>query len=186
MSKEIHSNIIGQLKQDNNFAKWWKSKEIEVPFFNNEKLIINFIGFAPEKDKTFIEEADQTLTNFLKLQTEDRNAISELAYKNCMDFLEMVEFDEDDEPLRQIKNKKEIWNFIRPTEIYVKRRPYNDRDIYLMLSCECDWEQEHGLQLVFRQGKKLTRISSQDGHLTEADAYNKPDETDELLSQFDK
>jgi len=52
------------------------------------------------------------------------------------------------------------------------------------VACECDWEPEHGLQLVFRQGRKLTRISAQDGHLTEADAYDKPDEEDELLSKF--
>lgn len=37
---------------------------------------------------------------------------------------------------------------------------------------------------MFRQGKKLTRISDQDGHLTEADAYDKPDEEDELLSHY--
>jgi hypothetical protein len=101
-----------------------------------------------------------------------------------MDFLDAVEYDEADEPLRQINNKNEIWEFIQPTEIYISRRHRRDNDIYLQVSCECDWEQEHGLQLVFRQGKKLTRISDQDGHLTEADAYDKPDEEDELLSKF--
>jgi hypothetical protein len=73
---------------------------------------------------------------------------------------------------------------VHPSEIYVTRRPKNDQDIYIQIACECDWEEEHGLQLVFRQGKKLTRVSSQDGHITEADAYGRPDEEDELLSQF--
>lgn len=142
------------------------------------------MNFEPEHDITFIEEADQSLTNFLKLNVNDRNLISELAYKNCMDFLNAVGFDETVEPLRLIKNHNEIWKFIQPTEIYVTRRPYNEQDIYVQITCECDWDQEHGLQLVFRQGKKLTRISDQDGHLTEADAYDKPDEEDELLSSF--
>ena len=52
------------------------------------------------------------------------------------------------------------------------------------MACECEWEQEHGLQLVFRQGKKLTRVSDQDGHLTKADAYGIPDNEDKLLSAF--
>ncbi|MGN7784466.1 DUF6985 domain-containing protein [Niabella sp. 22666] len=182
--KKIISKIIGQLKQDDNFPDWWKSEEISIPFFDNERLTITFMDFKPEHDKTFIEEADQALTNFLELKTDDRNSISELAYKNCMDFLEAVEYDEVDQPLRQINNKKEIWNFIHPSEIYVTRRPYKDQDIYVFVACECDWEEEHGLQLVFRRGKKLTRISDQDGHLTEADAYDKPDEEDELLSKF--
>ena len=184
MSKEITSKIIGQLKQEDAFPDWWKSDAVEIPFFDGEKLTITFMDCEPEHDKTFIEEADQALINFLKLTTNDRNSISELAYKNCMDFLDAVDFDEIDEPFRQIKDRSEIWKYIHPAEIYVTRRPYKDHDIYVMIACECDWEQEHGLQLVFRQGRQLTRISNQDGHLTEADAYNKPDEEDELLSDY--
>ena len=145
---------------------------------------ILFTGFEPEKDTNFIKEADNALTNFLNLITEDRKFISRLVYKNCMDFLNAVDFDEADEPLRQIKNQDEIWNYVYPSEIYVSRRHRRDKDIYLQITCACEWEQEHGLQFVFRQGKQLTRISSQDGHLTEADAYNKPDEEDDLLSKF--
>lgn len=184
MSKEISSKIIGQLKQDDSFSDWWKSTEIEIPFFDNLKLEIILMDFEPEADKTFLDEADQALIHFFNLKNEDRNSISDLVYKNCTDFLEAVEFDEADEPLRQIKDHNEIWTFIEPTEIYISRRHRRDHDIYIQVTCECDWEQEHGLQLVFRQGKQLTRISSQDGHLTEADAYDKPDEKDELLSKF--
>lgn len=50
-------------------------------------------------------------------------------------------------------------------------------------TCGCEWEEEHGLQLVFKEGKKLTRISGYDGHITAADAYDIPDEQDELLSK---
>lgn len=184
MNKEIVSKIIGRLKQEDNFPDWWKSEEIEIPLFGNQKLQIIFMDFEPEYDKTFIEEADQALTNFMRLNVKDRNLISELAFKNCVDFLDEVGFDEADEPLRQIKDHNEIWKYIQPNEIYVTRRPYKEQDIYVQIACECDWEREHGLQLVFRQGKKLTRISDQDGHLTEADAYDKTDEEDELLSRF--
>lgn len=184
MSKEITSRIIGQLKQEERFPDWWKSAGIEIPFFDNEKLTITFMDFEPEHDKSFVEEADQALANFLKLTSTDRNLISDLAHKNCKDFLDAVGFDQADEPLRQINKQDEIWKFIHPTEIYVTRRHRRDNDIYIQIACECDWEQEHGLQLVFRQGKKLTKISDQDGHLTEADAYDKPDEEDELLSYY--
>jgi len=81
-------------------------------------------------------------------------------------------------------NSLNIWNFVYPSEIYVSRRQHNDKDIYIILACECEWEREHGLQLALRQGKKLTRVSDQDGHLTEADAYDKSDSEDSLLSAF--
>jgi hypothetical protein len=182
--KEIISDVIGPLKQNELFEDWWESREIEIPFFGNIKLKVVFMDFEPDHDKEFIEEADNSLKNFLGLNVTDRNKISELVYKNCMDFLESVQFDDADEKLRQIKEKNDIWNFVKPTNINVSRRHRRDKDIYIHIDCECDWEEEHGLQLVFRQGKKLIRISEQDGHLTEADAYDKPDTEDELLSQF--
>lgn len=204
MSRVITSKTIGSLRQEDIFPDWWKSAEIEVPLFGNQQLTITFTEFDPSRDRTFIDEADQALTNFLALTVEDRNAISALAYKNCLDFFEITGFDEEvvkmfqeiEEPmdwhlrviekgrLLALQDKNEVWQFIRPTEIYVTRRLYEEQDIYIQVACQCDWEEEHGLQLVFRQGKKLTRISEQDGHLTEADAYDKPDEEDELLSKF--
>ncbi|MFC4478363.1 DUF6985 domain-containing protein [Flavobacterium chungangensis] len=184
MEKHITSKTIGKLNQNSDFSDWWESTEIKIPFLDNRKLKITFMDFEPEYDKKFIEEADQALTNFLKMNIEDRNLISELAYQNCMDFLDLIEYDEADDSLREIQNTDEIWEFIYPEKIYISRRYKNDKDVYISIACNCDWEQEHGLQLVFRQGKKLTRISSQDGHLTEADAYAKPDSQDKLLSEF--
>lgn len=185
MKRKITSRIIGPLTQDDRFADWWKSSEIDIPFFDNQKLTITFIDFEPDNDINFIEEADRALSHFLSLKLTDRNKIAPLAYKNCMDFLDAVDFDEEEkEPFTTIKDVTEIWNFIAPTDIYLSRRHRRDHDIYVQISCECDWEVEHGLQLVFKQGKQLTRISDQDGHLTEADAYDKPDAADELLSKF--
>lgn len=48
--------------------------------------------------------------------------------------------------------------------------------MYVQLTGSCDWEKEHGLQVVLRQGRTLSRVSSQDGHLTTAEAYALPEE----------
>lgn len=184
MTREITSKIIGPLQQDKQFANWWTSEEIEIPLFNHQKLTITFIDFEPEEDENFIAEADEALERFLKLRVDDRNSISTYAYKNCMDFLELVAFDAQVDALRAIEDKNEIWNYIAPIELFVSRRRWKDKDIYVQIDCECDWDQEHGLQLVYRQGLKLTRISSIDGHLTEADAYDLAEDKDELLSKF--
>ncbi|MDX6189212.1 hypothetical protein SGQ83_07630 [Flavobacterium sp. Fl-318] len=158
MVKEITSKVIGILRQDQSLPDWWKSAEIEIPFFDNRRLIITFTDYEPELDPTFMEEADQALVNFMKLTVEDRKSISELAYKRCMAFLEAVEFDKADDYLRQIKNKDEIWNFIQPTEIYVVNELHKGKGVDVEVACQCDWEQEHGLQLLFKQGKKLSKI----------------------------
>lgn len=38
-------------------------------------------------------------------------------------------------------------------------------------SFSCDWETEHGLQIVFKQGLKINKLGPFDGHLTNSDAY---------------
>ncbi len=179
----VNSAIVGNLIQDERLDDYWENEGLEIPFFNHKKLKIVY-EFEPKKDAGFIKEADEALSNFLTMKIDDRNNLSELAHKNCMDFLNEIGQDEQDAHLWKIEDKNDIWQYIYPTEIYLKRRFYNDKDIYLSIACECDWEQEHGLQFVFRQGKKLTRISEQDGHLTEADAYGKSDTEDELLTNF--
>jgi hypothetical protein len=178
----ILSKQIGQLTQDNNFPDWWRSVEISIPFFDNKPLTIVFMDFEPEADSKFIEEADLALSKFLQFDKQDRLKISDLVFKNYSDFLEAIG-DEDEYKLK-LNKKEEIWDFVHPIDIYVTRRPYNDKDIYVQVHCNCDWEEEHGLQLVFRQGRQLTRVSDIDGHLTEADAYDKPDSEDKLLSRF--
>ncbi|MBL7782234.1 MAG: hypothetical protein JNM22_13510 [Saprospiraceae bacterium] len=182
--KEINSNIIGKLIQNEGFDDWWESSQIEIAFFDHQKMKITFMNFNPEDDKEFINEADEALKLFLSKSNADRLAISNLVYNNCMDFLNAIGYDENDKPLWEIKDQHEIWNFVQPSEIFISRRPYQDKNIYVDISCECDWEQEHGLQLVYRKGKHLTRVSQIDGHLTDADAYDKPDSEDELLSNY--
>jgi len=186
MRKEIESKVIGKLIQDESFPDWWGCEAVKIPFFDNEELAITFTEFEPAKDRAFIDEADIALANFLALTKNDRIAISDLVFKNCCDCIEEIGEEDFCEELRELKDAKAIWDFVRPEEIYVTRRSRRDKNIYIQIACECDWEEEHGLQLVFRQGKKLTRVSDQDGHLTEADAYDKPDSKDALLSQFDK
>jgi hypothetical protein len=53
----------------------------------------------------------------------------------------------------------------------VTRREHGDEGVYVSLNCECDWEEEHGLQIVFKNGLKINKVGPYDGHLTNSDAY---------------
>jgi hypothetical protein len=37
--------------------------------------------------------------------------------------------------------------------------------------CGCDWEEEHGLQIVLRNGVRVNKVDGYDGHLTNSDAF---------------
>ncbi|GAA3542286.1 DUF6985 domain-containing protein [Kribbella ginsengisoli] len=47
----------------------------------------------------------------------------------------------------------------------VFRNDDGDGRVYVSLECECDWEPEHGLQLVFRDGAVLTKAGRYDGEV---------------------
>jgi hypothetical protein len=72
-----------------------------------------------------------------------------------------------------IKSADELWQHVQlGSEPMVTRRPYGDKGIYISLECSCDWEQEHGLQIVFKNGLKINKLGGYDGHLTYSDAFN--------------
>lgn len=164
--KSVGVPPVGVFWQDEEFADWWIREATIFPFFDGQKLKLVLHGFVPAEDKNFPAEAGAVLSQFLKKGNADRLAISEPVHKNCREFLEAVGYEKEDDAMREIEYPDEIWRFVQPQVVYVKRNRYDNRDIYISVECNCDWEREHGLQLVFRRGETLTRVSQVDGHLT--------------------
>jgi len=140
--REIKSKIIGKLIQDERFEDWWESQPVKIPFFEDKALKVIF-------------------KKFLQLTKADRLKLSDVVHKNCMDFLNAVGYDEDDEPLWSIKDKNKIWEFVYPEQIHVTREHSENNKIDIRLVCECEWEVEHGLQITFNQGNQLIDIGPQ-------------------------
>lgn len=74
----------------------------------------------------------------------------------------------DDEEIVSVASPTEIWRHVTfPDEVLVMRDD-DDGPVYVSLECECAWEVEHGLQLVFRDGR-ITRVGMYDGHMKNDD-----------------
>lgn len=72
-----------------------------------------------------------------------------------------------------VASPQEIWRYIQfGKDLIVTRREYGERGIYISIHCKCDWEQEHGLEIVFKNGLKVNKIGSCNNHLTNSDAYD--------------
>lgn len=161
---EVESTVIGVLKNAD-FDDWWVSAPQKIAFLDQEEMTFTITDYNPNEDEKLMEEADETIHNFLAKTLQDREAMSTYVYQNCMDFLDAIGYDEVDQALWDIKDPHEIWNYVTPREIYITREPYEDQGVYLRLIFSCEWEQEHGLQLVFNQKGKLIRVSEDDGHI---------------------
>jgi len=164
---------IGNLTPHPQIQKWLRSEPIEVPFFKNQKLQFVLADFKDSDE----EEINSAVVAFLRLGETDREKAAVHVYRNYEDMKGAV----SEEDLGcTINSPNEVWGFVHPKDIYVTRRRYKNKEMYVQLTAECDWELEHGLQIIFRKGSVLSRVSAQDGHLTYSDAYAVPEEQDRI------
>lgn len=155
---------MGYLHQNPDISGWLDSDEVEVPFLDNKKYIFTFQDLLDDPEPDQFEEAIQ---KFLSLTLKDREETNQYIFAYYQDFVESVGEDVFD---FTIDDKSSVWQFVHPRQIYVSRR-HKDNSVYIQIAAECDWEEEHGLQIVYKEGRILKRVSSQDGHLTNSDAY---------------
>ncbi len=81
----------------------------------------------------------------------------------------------DEAPRLKLQKPADVWKYVQlGDELVVSEREDDDDEdgIYFSLECNCDWEPEHGLQIVIRDGKRITKLGPFDGHVTNADAYD--------------
>jgi len=192
MSGTLLSAVVGSMTQsdDEDTPDWWYSRPIAIPFWGDRKIPVVY-EFSPVNEPKFVAVADIAITNFLKLTETDKLALTPLLDENCRAVCENIDLGPGSAELKKrwlsSEDRTTLWQDVAPPEsIRIQRRHRRDEDIYVHMSMDCGWEEEHGLQLVFRRGQQLTRISQQDGWLTDADAYALLDKEDKLLSAFGK
>jgi hypothetical protein len=165
---------LGELTPHLRIDGWWISEAVSVGYFPNTPLRFVLEGFTGDPAPA---EFVAAVRNFLALTVEDRAEAIPCVFKNYTDFVEDVG---DDELDFVIDASAEVWAHVHPSEVHVLRRAYGDQKVYVTLGANCDWEEEHGLQIVYREGKQLNRVSAQDGHVTHADAYGLPEHEDRV------
>lgn len=59
----------------------------------------------------------------------------------------------------QIATSGDVWQHLQFGDELVEKRPHSgDQGINILLCCECDWEAERGLQIVFKNGLRVNKI----------------------------
>lgn len=166
---------LGELSPDDDIPEWLVSKKIDVPYFPGAKLRFVFDGL---EDDDAPDDFASAVRRFLALTVRDREHAAPYVFTNYREMCEAIGVDEVGV---NIDRPADVWNHVRPDEIFVKRRHSGDRKVYVQITAGCDWEQEHGLQIVYREGFELKRVSEQDGHLTHVDAFALPESEDRIV-----
>jgi hypothetical protein len=165
---------LGPLHVHSQVPEWLESEPISVQYFDGHRLrfVLDGLSDADEADTI------STIDAFLSFGSRDRIAASDYVFAVYRNVAQTVDADDLE---CTIRSKDSVWEHVRPTEVYVSRRHRRDRDIYVQITAECDWEPEHGLQIVYRRGRTIVRVSEQDGHLTYTDACDLPESEDRIV-----
>lgn len=162
----IEISSVGKLWIHPDVEEWLISEPLSVPFWGGKELRFTFQGDL-EIDKGFLTESNKIVEKFLKVDNSEKSKFTTPIYEH---YLQNKNFYDSQgwflSPL-ELNNESEIWQYFCPQEIFICRGDINDKSLYILVVCECEWGQEHGLQLVFKNGVELSRVSSIDYSPTE-------------------
>jgi hypothetical protein len=154
------SRVVGEVVPDE--YECWSAAPLALPYLDGVALPVVMSSSIVPGDVAAIDNA---LENFLRLGREAREAASARVLAECHAFLGLVGADDDEgKEMAAIIAPREIWNHVVCEEILIDRNDAGGEPvIYVALLCSCAWDVEHGLQLVYRNGEVLSRVSEQDG-----------------------
>jgi hypothetical protein len=143
----------------------WESGPISVPLLGDAPLRIQI--FDVEADDLLAPDEAAALRRLLALPRERSAEIVPHLWRYYQDILEAI----GPEDIPAISDPSAIWSHVQPRWISL----YRDEDgvVYVSVESECDWEIEHGLQLVLQNGDRWVRVSDYSGHLTDGRAWGK-------------
>jgi hypothetical protein len=168
---------LGMLEPDPDLDDWFRSVPLAVPFFDGLRL--PFVLRDVQNGSSLIDH-EHSLNAFLALGATEREHAGRFVFQVYRQFVEAVGQDQLD---FSISNARDVWDCVTPTEIHVSRRHRRDRLVYVQILAECQWEEEHGLMVIYRSGSTLSRVSDQDGHLTTSDAFDLPEGQDRIIRE---
>ncbi|MFD9700539.1 DUF6985 domain-containing protein [Lentzea sp. NPDC059081] len=139
------------------------SAPVPVPLFGNAPVPFALDGY---EDDDAPEDFHAAIRTFLSLDRTTLTAAAPQAFAYYREIFEAFGEGLDDFPL--IEEPEDVWDHVTfdRHEVTVQRNG-EGTPVYISVECECTWEEEHGLQLVLREGKSVTRVGPYDGHLTD-------------------
>ena len=140
---------LGRMTKDQ--FDWYISDPIRVPVLGGQTRRIVVAGY---EDDTGQDDFHTAIKNFLSIDDSalrDAEAHVYAYYKECN-----AHWTRADDEYVLIESPRDVWAHVQfGTEPIVERRGCGDQGVYVSLTCGCDWEEEHGLQIVLKNGLKV-------------------------------
>lgn len=169
----MESKTLGRLELDSE-RECRISKPIKVTVLGKRDCVFAFPELDDDSD-SFPDPFDDAVQNFLTLPAGWLECCSQYLWEYYRDISDMISEVAEDNDFELLPADADILaNVELDSEVEVTW-DYDEHDVYISLSGSCDWEIEHGLQITICRGSQLAKVGEFDGHVTNADSFDRED-----------
>jgi hypothetical protein len=159
----MRTKALAELRENNHVRNWWISAPLPVAVFANRLVPFNVHGSVLEAAADSIDLAVDAFRAMVDPDGLLAAAVFE-HYEACIRGMGAP---------RRFGSASELWSTLRPDSVAIAQDSETGI-VHLLVNTECEWDEEHGLQLVFRLGTELVRISEQDGNIVDLPSGKNP------------
>ena len=142
--------------------EWLVSRPVPVHAFGDAALPFVVEGY---EDDPAPDDFHVAIRTFLALDRAVLAAAGPAVFEYYRSIAKECADHQEDFP--RIAGPEHVWDHVSLDRHDVQvMRDSEDGLVYVSVECECSWEPEHGLQLVFRGGARVTKAGPYDGHLS--------------------
>jgi len=160
---------IGPLRLDESLD-WYYSDAVRL--VGLEGIVGHVVlteGYLADDDKPAFHDA---IAEFLAINEDTLRAASADVFDYYLDTFRIDREQGWGLDLPEIPDPDSVWDYVSfGTAFHFGRDQRRRSHVFASVECECAWEREHGLQIVLRDGRTISKVGPYDGHLTNADAY---------------
>ena len=120
------------------------------------------VWVQPENDSSDLPSPAQlsALEAFLALGPAQKAEWTHQVALDCHYTCLRLETDGDTPPVR-LRKRNDVWRHLRLATVFIPKHG-KTADRYVFIDGSCDWEEEHGLQLLFKN-ERLLRVGQNEG-----------------------
>lgn len=123
-------------------------------------------GYDPQESAHEIVACVEAFCSFDKSQLQEASVHVFEYYRDVA-----IEVGTHEPDFPNISQPDQVWDFVTLTREPVVLREQAGEPWFVALENECAWEREHGLMLVLKEGRAVTKVSAYDGPLTNRRAF---------------
>ncbi|HEU0015243.1 MAG TPA: hypothetical protein VFQ45_16245 [Longimicrobium sp.] len=158
----MHIPGLGTVTEDPELG-WYVSEPIPIAMLDGKPCRVMLDEYEDDPDR---EQIDAVIRGFLAADPSVLRAAEPYLfayYRDCR---------RNGVTGLDLRSPRDVWRHVQlGDEPAIGRDGDDPRHVYVSLEGECDWEPEHGLQIVLENGVRVCKVGPFDGHMTNASAY---------------